>query len=209
MLSFFLEVRGNLKIISKRIDSVKPRLNEYIRNINRHDFYIRFKRFFNQLLEKSTLEKGKIRFPDGIPSIPIRYTQQPRFIIVKENFDGASLSRFKTAKSKIPVTNATETENRFLLEKERIEIQKRINLYMLDLENRLKAYQEVDFSAFFYEVLKKENGNIRICVKLAHKTMSKYYRDINSFGISISTEIVGIPEYPMIKIWKTIIYKKM
>lgn len=97
----------------------------------------------------------------------------------------------------------------FLLEKERIEIQKRINLYMLDLENRLKAYQEVDFSAFFYEVLKKENGNIRICVKLAHKTMSKYYRDINSFGISISTEIVGIPEYPMIKIWKTIIYKKM
>lgn len=118
-------------------------------------------------------------------------------------------SLFKTAKSKIPVTNATETENRFLLEKERIEIQKRINLYMLDLENRLKAYQEVDFSAFFYEVLKKENGNIRICVKLAHKTMSKYYRDINSFGISISTEIVGIPEYPMIKIWKTIIYKKM
>ena len=188
VLSFFQEVRGNLKIISKRIDSVKPRLNEYIRNINRHDFYIRFKRFFNQLLEKSTLEKGKIRFPDGIPSIPIRYTQQPRFIIVKENFDGASLSRFKTAKSKIPVTNATETENRFLLEKERIEIQKRINLYMLDLENRLKAYQEVDFSAFFYEVLKKENGNIRICVKLAHKTMSKYYRDINSFGISISTE---------------------
>ena len=209
VLSFFQEVRGNLKIISKRIDSVKPRLNEYIRNINRHDFYIRFKRFFNQLLEKSTLEKGKIRIPDGIPSIPIRYTQQPRFIIVKENFDGASLSRFKTAKSKIPVTNATETENRFLLEKERIEIQKRINLYMLDLENRLKAYQEVDFSAFFYEVLKKENGNIRICVKLAHKTMSKYYRDINSFGISISTEIVGIPEYPMIKIWKTIIYKKM
>ena len=29
---------------------------------------------------------------------------------------------------------------------------------MLDLENRLKAYQEVDFSAFFYEVLKKEMG---------------------------------------------------
>ena len=86
VLSFFQEVRGNLKIISKRIDSVKPRLNEYIRNINRHDFYIRFKRFFNQLLEKSTLEKGKIRFPDGIPSIPIRYTQQPRFIIVKRKF---------------------------------------------------------------------------------------------------------------------------
>lgn len=27
---------------------------------------------------------------------------------------------------------------------------------MLDLENRLKTYQEVDFSAFFYEVLKKK-----------------------------------------------------
>jgi hypothetical protein len=209
VLSFFQEVRSNLKIISKRIDSVKPRLNEYIRNINRHDFYIRFKRFFNQLLEKSTLEKGKIRFSDNIPSIPIRYIQQPRFIIVKESFDGASLSRFKTAKSKIPVTNDIETENRFLLEKERIEIQKRINLYMLDLETRLKSYREVDFSAFFYEVLKKENGNIRICVKLAHKTMSKYHRDINTFGISISNEMVGISEYPMIKIWKTIIYKKM
>ena len=53
-------------------------------------------------LKKRTLEKGKIRFPDGIPSIPIRYTQQPRFIIVKENFDGASLSRFKTANQNFP-----------------------------------------------------------------------------------------------------------
>ena len=180
-----------------------------IRNINRHDFYIRFKRFFNQLLEKSTLEKGKIHFPDGIPSIPICNTQQPKFIIVKENLDGASLSRFKTAKSKIPITNDIETENRFLYEKERFEIQKRINFYMLDLENRLKTYQEVDFSAFFYEVLKKENGNIHICVRLAHKTMYKYHRDINTFGISISNEMVGIPEYPIIKIWKTIIYKRM
>lgn len=32
VLYFFQEVQSNLKIISKRIDSVKPRLNEYIRN---------------------------------------------------------------------------------------------------------------------------------------------------------------------------------
>ncbi len=210
VLSFFQEIRSNLRIISKRIDSVKPRLNEYIRNINRHDFYIRFKSFFNNLLEKSTNEKGKIRFPDEIPSIPIRYTQQPKFIIVKEKFDGASLSRFKTARSRVPVVNDTETENRFLLEKERIEIQKRINLYLVDLESRLATNREVNFSDFFYEVLKKEQGNIRVCVKLAHKAMSKYYRDSNSFGISISNEkMVGIPEYPKIKIWNTIIYRKM
>ncbi len=209
VLYFFQEVQSNLKIISKRIDSVKPRLNEYIRNINRHDFYIRFKCFFNQLLEKSTLEKGKIHFPNEIPSIPIRNAQQIKFIIVKENFDGASLSQFKTAKSKIPITNEIETENRFILEKERFEVQKRINSYMFDLENRLKMYQEVDFSAFFYEVLKKENGNINICVKLAHKTMYKYHRGDNTFGISISNEMVSIPEYPIIKIWKTIIYKRM
>ncbi len=209
VLYFFQEVQSNLKIISKRIDSVKPRLNEYIRNINRHDFYIRFKCFFKQLLEKSTLEKGKIHFPNEIPSIPIRNAQQIKFIIVKENFDGASLSQFKTAKSKIPITNEIETENRFILEKERFEVQKRINSYMLDLENRLKTYQEVDFSAFFYEVLKKENGNINICVKLAHKTMYKYHRGDNTFGISISNEMVGIPEYPIVKIWKTIIYKRM
>lgn len=209
VLSFFQEVRGNLKIISKRIDSVKPRLNEYIRNINRHDFYIRFKRFFNYLLEKSSLEKGKIHFPDGIPNIPIRYIQQPKFIIVKENFDGASLSRFKTAKSKVPAINDVETESRFLIEKERIEVQKRINLYLLNLESQLTTSREIDFSDFFFEVLKKEDGNICVCVKLAHRTMSKYYRDINTFGISISNELVSISEYPMIKIWKTIIYRKV
>lgn len=102
------------------------------------------------------MEKGKIHFPNEIPSIPIRNAQQIKFIIVKENFDGASLSQFKTAKSKIPITNEIETENRFILEKERFEVQKRINSYMFDLENRLKMYQEVDFSAFFYEVLKKK-----------------------------------------------------
>jgi len=209
VLSFFQEVRGNLKIISKRIDSVKPRLNEYIRNINRHDFYIRFKRFFNHLLEKSTVERGKIRFPEGISSIPIRYTQQPKFIIVKENFDGASLSQFKTAKSKAPAINDVETENRFHIEKGKIEVQKRINLYLLDLDSQLTTSREINFSDFFFKVLKKEDGNIRICVKLAHKTMSKYNRDINTFGISISNELVSIPEYPMIKIWKTIIYRKV
>jgi hypothetical protein len=209
VLSFFQEIRENLKIISKRIDSVRPRLNEYIRNINRHDFYMRFKRFFNHLLEKSIVEKGRIYCPDEIPNIPIRYPRQLKFIIVKENFDGISISRFRTAKSKTPVINDVETENRFSLEKERIEIQKRINLYLLDLENRLKANREVNFSDFFYEVLKKENGNIRVCIKLAHKTMSKYHRDSNSFGVSISNEMIDIPEYPMIKIWKMIIYRKM
>ena len=209
VLSFFQEVQGNLKIISKRIDRVKPRLNEYIRNINRHDFYIRFKHFFNYLLEKSTLEKGKIRFPDEIPPIPIRYIQQPKFIIVKENFDGASLSRFKTAKSKVPEINDVETESRFYIEKERIEVQKRINLYLLDLESQLTTSREINFSDFFFEVLKKEDGNIRVCVKLTHKAMSKYYRDINTFGISISNELVSVPQYSMIKIWKTIIYRKV
>ena len=184
-------------------------MNEYIRNINRHDFYIRFKRFFNHLLEKSTVERGKICFPEVIPSIPIRYTQQPKFIIVKENFDGASLSRFKTTKSKAPVVNDLETESRFYIEKERLGVQKRINLYLLELESRLTTSREINFSDFFFEVLKKEDGNIRVCVKLAHKTMSKYHQDINSFGISISNEMVGISEYPMIKIWKTIIYRKM
>jgi hypothetical protein len=208
VLSFFQEVRGNLKIISKRIDSVKPRLNEYIRDINRHDFYIRFKQFFSNILEKSRLEKGKICFPDKIPIIPIRDIQTPRFLIVKENFDGASLSKFKTVKSKVPAINDVETENRFSIEKERIVIQKRINDYLFDLESRLKTRREVNFSDFFYEVLKKENGNIRICVKLTYKALSKYHRDINSFGISISNETVSISEFPTSKIWKTIIYKK-
>ena len=209
VLSFFQEVRSNLKIISKRIDSVKPRLNEYIRNINRHDFYIRFKHFFIHLLEKSTIEKGKIQLPCEIPKIPIRYLPQPRFIIVKENFDGVSMSQFKTTKLKNPEINDIETESRRIIERDRFDIQKRINLYMVDLESRLKTRREVDFSAFFYEVLKKENGNTRVCVKLAYKALSKYNREINSFGISISNEMVDISEYPMIKIWKTIIYKKV
>ena len=46
---------------------------------------------------------------------------------LKENFDGASLSQFKTAKSKIPITNEIETENRFILEKERFEHQKKMD----------------------------------------------------------------------------------
>lgn len=32
--------------------------------------------------------------------------------------------------------------------------------------------------------------------------MYKYHRGDNTFGISISNEMVGIPEYPIVKIWK-------
>lgn len=208
VLSFFKEIRINLRIISRRIDSVKPRLNEYIRNINRQDFYIRFKSFFNNLLEKSVVEKGKIIFPKEIPPIPIRNVQQPRFIIVKEKLEGGTLSCFKTVKSKVPIVNVDETDSRFLLETERISIQKRINLYLIDLENRLIVSREINFSDFFYEVLTKEQGNIRVCVKMAYKVMSKYHRDI-AFGVSISNETVSVPEYPKIKLWKTVIYRKM
>lgn len=80
---------------------------------------------------KKHFGKRKIHFPNEVPSIPIRNAQQIKFIIVKENFDGASLSQFKTAKSKIPITNEIETENRFILEKERFEVQKELILICL------------------------------------------------------------------------------
>ena len=206
VLSFFKDIRKNLNIISHRIDSVRPRLNEYIRDTNRHDFYKQFKQFFDYILKNSTLEKRQIHFPEGMRDTIIPIIQQPKFIIVKENLKGVLYSRFKTAKLKVPVINNVETEKRLLIEREKIEIQKRINNYLLDFGKRLEMHNEVDFSDFFYEILRKEN--IRVCVKLAHKTMSKYHNVANLFGISIYNTTVSVPEYPTIKIWKTIIYKK-
>ena len=101
VLSFFQEVRGNLKIISKRIDSVKPRLNEYIRNINRHDFYIRFKRFFNQLLEKALWKKAK--------SVSLMAYQVSRYVILSNQ----GLLSLKKILMELPLVGSKQRNQKF------------------------------------------------------------------------------------------------
>ncbi len=155
VIYFFGQVRKNLTIISDRIDRIGPKLNEYIRDTDRRDFYRRYKLFLNHLLEESKVENNKIVLPEEIKPPPIGMDLSSRFIIVRENFDGTAISRYKKAKIQIPPVNEELANQRLLAEQEQILIGQKVKQYIHELDQQLKHKREVDFSHFFFEVLKK------------------------------------------------------
>jgi hypothetical protein len=207
VINFFKDIRENLKIISRKIDGVKPKLNEYVRDINRMDFYKHFKLFLKFILEKSKTDKNRIHLPDAIPNQILGFKEQSKFIIIRETIDKREFNSSRSTKINLPGEDKEETARQLKKANDYFELQKKIKYYIVEIEKRLKLNNELDFSAYFYEVLEKENGNYNILVKLAFQTIKKYHQS-KDYDILISNEKVKVVLFPKISIWKTIIYKK-
>ncbi len=208
VISFFKDIRENLKIISRKIDGVKPKLNEYIRDINRQDFYKRFKLFLKFVLEKSETDKSGVHLPNAILCQPFGFKEQSKFIIIRETIDKREFNSPRSSKVVLPEEDKEETTRQLRKANEYLAFQKKVKEYLIEIEKRLKQSNELDFSAFFFEVLEKENGNNDIVVKLSFQAMKKYNQS-KDYNIIISEERVNTPLFPKISIWKTIIYKKV
>jgi hypothetical protein len=208
VINFFKDVRENLKIISKKIDSLKPKLNEYIRDINRKDFYKKFKAFIKFTLDTSIIEKGEIALPQEISRCAIGMSSKPRFIIIKESLDIENIHSPRNMRLQAPQYNKEKAIEKLHNENERLLLNKRVKGYLRELESKLEKTKEVDFSIYFFDILNREKGNINVVVKLAYLVMNKYNRH-QEFGISITGEKISNHKYPSISVWQTIIYKKI
>lgn len=208
VISFFKDIRENLKIISKRIDRIKPKLNEYIRDINRQDFFKKYKSFMKVLLAQSTSQNNQLCLPIWLPKCEIQPQNSSKFVIIKDNWDKENIYRPKTSKLIISIPNKEETQKRLIEVNNSLELQMRIKSYLSELDKKCETAFEVDFSEYFFSVLEKENGNVDISAQLAYYAMNKYHRD-KEFEVSITEERVCQHKYPTISIWKTIIYKKI
>ena len=206
VIVYFNDLRKNLRIINAKIDTLKPKLNEFIRDINRQDFYKKYKLFLNHILSESNVTKGEAVLPPTIPRKPIKSGDTMRFTIVKESWEEGKATPGRTKFSPTAVPRS-EIEQAYQKDLRRYQARERIKFYRKELQQKLDNTGEVDYSAWFHELLIKEKGDINILSRLTAWVMTYYNRD-NIYKVETSREKIKNHQYPAISIWKTIIYRK-
>lgn len=206
VIKYFRDIRNKLQIIGRKIDSIKPKLDEYINNISQQDFYRKFKLLLKYTLENSTLNRSvEVCLPDNISNECILPDKIQKFFIIKENWTPGQTSSRGT-KVHIPLTDKEAALRELKKCNEKAAASKRIKLYLDQLEKQLNARKEVDFSNYFFEVMHKEKGDANIAARFATYAMEKYFKS-KTHQIEIRKEKINHPSYPKIAVWKTTIYK--
>tara|TARA_R110002050_G_scaffold267263_2_gene408821 strand:- start:5270 stop:6583 length:1314 start_codon:yes stop_codon:yes gene_type:complete len=208
VIRYFKDIRNKLQIIGRKIDGIKPKLDEYINNVNQQDFYRKFKLLLKYTLENAQINRsGEVCLPNNIPNGCVFPDKLLKFLIIKENWTPDQIISRRSAKVIVP----TIIKEASLLELKRCNEQtamfKRVKQYLAELEHQLSILKEVDFSMCFFEVMEKEHGDVNVAVRFASRAIEKYFKS-NIHQIEIQKEKISYPLYPTIAVWKTTIYKK-
>ena len=208
VIRYFKDIRNKLQIIGRKIDGIKPKLDEYINNVNQQDFYRKFKLLLKFTLENAQINRsGEVCLPNNIPNGCIFPDKLQKFLIIKENWTPDQIISRRSAKVIVPTINKEAS----LLELKRCNEQtamlKRVKQYLDELEHQLSILKEVDFSMCFFEVMEKEHGDVNVAVRFASRAIEKYFKS-KIHQIEIQKEKISYPLYPTIALWKTTIYKK-
>lgn len=208
VIRYFKDIRNKLQIIGRKIDGIKPKLDEYINNVNQQDFYRKFKLLLKYILENAQINKsGDVCLSGNIPNKCVFPDNLQKFLIIKENWLPDQIFSRRSSKIFVPTINKEAS----LLELKRCNEQaamfKRVKQYLDELEHQLSISKEVDFSMCFFEVMEKEHGDVNVAVRFASRAIEKYFKS-KIHQIEIQKEKINYPLYPTIAVWKTTIYKR-
>ena len=208
VIQYFRGIRNKLQIIGRKIDGIKPKLDEYINNINQQDFYRKFKLLLKYSLEKTQLNKGgEVCLPSNIHSEYIGPDKIQKFLIIKENWNPEQVTSQRSTKVIVPETDKEAALHELKRCNEQAAMFKRVKQYLDDLERQINISKEVDFSTCFFEIIKKEQGNLNVANRFASRAIEKYFKS-KTHKVEIQKEKVYYPLNKAIAIWKTTIYKR-
>ncbi len=208
VILYFKSTRNKLQIIGRKIDGIKPKLDEYINNVNQQDFFRKFKLLLKYTLDNAQLNKnGEISLPSNIPNECILSDKIQKFLIIKESWTPEQVATQRTTKITVPVTNKEASAQELKHCNEHTAMLKRVRGYLNELEQQLNTSKEVDFSMCFFEVMEKEHGDVNVAVRFASRAMEIYFKS-KFHKVEIQKEKVGYPLYPRVTVWKTTIYKR-
>lgn len=209
VIKYFRGIRNKLQIIGRKIDGIKPKLDEYINNVNQQDFYRKFKLLLKYTLNNSQLNKNEeVSLPNNISNECVFPDKLLRFLIIKENWSKEQVISQRSSKIIVPPTNKEASLFELKRYNEQTEIFKRIKQYLYELDQKLSFSKEVDFSMYFFEVMEKEDGDVNVAVRFASHAIEKYFKS-KIHHVEIRKDKISYPLYPTIAVWKTTIYKRI
>lgn len=208
VIQYFKGIRNKLQIIGRKIDGIKPKLDEYINNINQQDFYRKFKLLLKYTLDNAQLNKsGEVCLPDDIPNECTLSGKLQKFLIIKENWSPEQITSQRITKVIVPTTNKEVSLLELKKCNEQAAMFKRVRKYLDELEHQLNVSKEVDFSTYLFEVMEKEHGDVNVAGRFASRAMEKYFKS-KIHLVEIQKEKISYTLYPTIAVWKTTIYKR-
>ena len=215
---FFREIDKKLSIISEIIDTTKPKIFKLYQDIEKKQFDKKLEKFLLYVLKNSsntkfsinqlknkTIYDTNIELPQNIEFSKLNFPQIDKFI------------RTEYVEFTEPDTNETQEAN-FDPEANRLQIEKRRNQLEKNKKiefwynqfyttiKELKLNEELEFSNFFYEILKTENQDIEIALKVANKVFTNFSRD-DKFQLDIDRKFETSKDIKDIALWKMKITK--
>ena len=208
VMTFNDQVRSHLEQVINRIEKIKPRIREFIYDFNQRDFDRKTEQFLDVLLTYSTYSKEDnkklLQLPKGVPKKQVFDSQfVPCFTIVPLREIGPK-PPIEVSPKEIDVERRQK-----LIEKVKIwKYEKDRVMYWTKVANEeIKDRGIIEFSPFFFHILKEENRNLAIAVKTAHRLVRQSLKD-PTLKIDIISERAEDENIPNISIWKMKIHRK-
>lgn len=204
--SFIEEINNDLRIISQRIERIRPKLRQFISSINQRNFDRNTELFLRFLLQKSTLQregnKKKVKLPHDIPT---KVISQPEtnFIIIE---DGRIQPKQPTSII-LPKENPEKRQKQLDKAEDRFFIRNRVRFWLTQFENEISSKESFDFTPNYFIMLEQEQqfGNT-ISLKVASELFKKYTK-LKTHKVAIDKTVVNSKKYPSLAIWKMNIQK--
>lgn len=203
---FIDDVNNDFSIISQRIERIRPKLKQFISSINQRNFDRNTELFLRFLLKNSKIKREtnrkKIQLPLGFN--PKLITQQEsNFIIVESGRIQPKLPTPIIA----PKKDEGKRKERLDIAEDRFLIRNRIRYWITELEKEIREKNQLDFTLFYFEILKKEPKYANtISLKVASELFRKYTK-LNNYLVMIDKTIMMNPKYSNLGIWKMNIQK--
>lgn len=201
------QVRSHLEQVSNRIEKIKPRIREFIYDFNQRDFDRKTELFLDVLLEYSTQSKYAskkiLQLPDGVPLRKIVNKQfAPQFTIVPLREVGPKQP------VEVPKRTIDRDKRNKLLNKAKLwKYEKDQVAYWVGVAlDKIQKEGVLDFSPFFFQVLKQEENNLAIAVKTAHRVLRVSLKN-KELNVQINQEVFKDDSTPNVALWKMKINK--
>lgn len=205
---FNRNIRAGLEHVSDRIEKITPRIREFYLGFNRPDFERKSAKFLTFLLNHSvTAQDGSRKYlspPEGIPLVHVTDTEiYPQFIVVPHRAIEVK-SPIKASRKVVDKYKRVEfikKTNELLHDKRRVKYW--VNIAM----ERIDANGSLDFSVFFFEILKNERKKLSIAIKASQQILKKV-RAKPELEVAVEQSRIKDKEIKSIEVWKVKIYQK-
>jgi hypothetical protein len=202
VLRYNQELRSHLDQISNRIDKIKPQVREFIFKFNLREMDRKTDKFIHHLLDHSHYTRNsdqarRLVLPVGIPAPLLSNPEyMPRFCIVPLR----ELARRSPIRPTFRVVNEIATDEMVIKHTIRLDLKKRVQAWTEKALDLIKTEGSLHFSPFFFDVLRAEQDNLNVPVKVAQRLI-KQCSDRHRYLISVAETTYHDPNYLNLSLW--------